>query len=686
MSFLTPLFWLGLAATAVPIIVHLVRRTRAPRIEFPSLMFVRRVPQRTIRRRRIQNLLLLILRCLAFFLLVFAFVRPYFSDGKAGLDGASKAEVILIDRSFSMRMGDRFARARARAAELIADQSRVTGDGTTQAIILFDQGYEVVSQLTADRPLLAARLAEIRVGDGATNLDQALQAAESLLRAQPAATRTIHLLTDFQATGRTGGGTTYRPRPGIQIVPFDVGEVGGPNLAISEVTGVGTIHQPKYTDRLTARISNFGAELVSAAKVEFRLNDRPIEKREVSLPAGESRTLEFTGFNLTEGPNQASILVEGDRFNLDNRFEFSLQRRARSKALIIESATRATGGGRDESLYLRNALTAGENNPFEVEVRTAGTVNPADLKNYRLVVVNDATLSPGLSATLIKEIENGLCLIVGLGPHTAPASFNASLREGLGVTLGEPAGPRGDYVTLSETRPDHPLFEPFRQAGRLPTTRVREYRLVEPGPATAVIARFDNGAPALLESSRGRGRALLITTTLDTGWNDLPLTPYYLPLVRQMTRYLIERESRLAWTVGETLPIERATDGRLPDIDTPAGKRLPTTSNGVIGLAEAGLYRLRYADRTETIAVNIDRRESDPARLDVASLLASLAGAAQTPTGQTAVEPNPGTAATEPAAVEARQNFWFYLLIAALLLFITEGLMARRIRMARIIN
>lgn len=686
MSFLTPLFWLGLAATAVPIIVHLVRRTRAPRVDFPSLMFVRRVPQRTIRRRRIQNLLLLILRCLAFFLLVFAFVRPYFSDGNAGLDGASKAEVILIDRSFSMRMGDRFARARARAAELIGDQSRVTG--TKQAIILFDQGYEVVSQLTADRPLLAARLGEIRVGDGATNLDQALQAAESLLRAEPAATRTIHLLTDFQATGRTGGGTTYRPRPGIQIVPFDVGEVAGPNLAISEVTGVGTIHQPKYTDRLTARISNYGAELVSAAKVEFRLNDRPIEKREVSIPAGESRTLEFTDFNLTEGLNQATILIDGDRFNPDNRFEFSLQRRSKSKALIIESATRATGGGRDESLYLRNALTAGENNPFEVEVRTAGTVNPADLKNYRLVVVNDATLSPGLSATLIKEIEKGLCLIVGLGPHTAPASFNAplgegpGLREGLGVTLGEPAGPRGDYVTLSETRPDHPLFEPFRQAGRLPTTRVREYRQVEPGPATAVIARYDNGAPALLESTRGRGRALLITTTLDTGWNDLPLTPYYLPLVRQMTRYLVEREARLAWTVGETLPLERSTDGRLPDVDTPAGKRLPTNNNGVIGLAEAGLYRLRYADRTETIAVNIDRRESDPARLDVASLLAGFAGADQT----TALEPNPATAAVEPSAVEARQNFWFYLLIAALLLFITEGLIARRIRMARIIN
>ena len=149
-----------------------------------------------------------------------------------------------------------------------------------------------------------------------------------------------------------------------------------------------------------------------------------------------------------------------------------------------------------------------------------------------------------------------------------------------------------------------------------------------------------------------------------------------------MTRYLVEREARLAWTVGETLPLERSTDGRLPDVDTPAGKRLPTNNNGVIGLAEAGLYRLRYADRTETIAVNIDRRESDPARLDVGSLLAGFAGADQT----TALEPNPATAAVEPSAVEARQNFWFYLLIAALLLFITEGLIARRIRMARIIN
>ena len=66
MSFLTPLFFLGVAALAAPILVHLVRRTRARRVQFPALIFVRQVPQRTIRRRTLHNLLLLLLRCYCF--------------------------------------------------------------------------------------------------------------------------------------------------------------------------------------------------------------------------------------------------------------------------------------------------------------------------------------------------------------------------------------------------------------------------------------------------------------------------------------------------------------------------------------------------------------------------------------------------------------------------------------------
>jgi len=92
MWFLNPFFWLGVAAIGAPILVHLVRRTRARRIEFPALTFVRQVPQRTIRRRTFRNRLLLILRCLAILLIVIAFVI-----GFATLVGGAAA-VTFVER------------------------------------------------------------------------------------------------------------------------------------------------------------------------------------------------------------------------------------------------------------------------------------------------------------------------------------------------------------------------------------------------------------------------------------------------------------------------------------------------------------------------------------------------------------------------------------------------------------
>src|SRR4029079_18336314 len=104
MSFLTPLFFLGVAALAAPILVHLVRRTRARKVQFPALVFVRQVPQRTIRRRTLQNLLLLLLRCLAILLIVIAFTRAFFSGGGAEKKNPpAGATLILVKNSWSMR-------------------------------------------------------------------------------------------------------------------------------------------------------------------------------------------------------------------------------------------------------------------------------------------------------------------------------------------------------------------------------------------------------------------------------------------------------------------------------------------------------------------------------------------------------------------------------------------------------
>ena len=685
MSFLTPLFWLGLAATAIPIIVHLVRRTRAPRVDFPSLMFVRKIPQQTIRRRRLQNLLLLILRCFALMLLVFAFVRPFIKTGQAGGDAKRGVEVILLDRSLSMRYEGRFERARIRAQRLIDERST-----SRLALVLFDEGYEVVVPPTDDRAQLKSRLAEVAPGFGATDLDQALRGVESLLLRLPGDGKTIHLLTDFQATSRKVGEPPYRAAAGIAIVPFNVGRPDGANIATTEVVGTSTIFQPKYSDPLTARVSNFSS-VRADARIEFRLNDRPVEKREISIPARESRTVEFSGFNLNEGINRGTIIVAGDDFDADNRSEFLLRRTARSKALVIETAT--GGGGRGESFYLQSALTAGANNPFELEVRSPGRVGTTELREQRLIILNDVGLNPGLATEVINRVEGGTGLIVALGPHNDSAVFEAGFKAKLGISPGSVVERRGDGLMFGGVSGEHPIFEPFRQAGRLPTARVRAYRQIEPAVGATVLARYDDGAPALIESTLGRGRVLILTTTLDLTWSDLPLTPFYLPLLRQMARHLLGTEPALAATVGESVAIDATPEGELPTIDSPSEKRLPPPVSGstgaVITVTEPGLYRLRYPDRTSQIAVNIGGRESDLAGLDSGQVMAEMTG--QDPV-KSAERSSQAAFITEsdanegPNAIEARQRLWFYLLIAALLLFITEGLIARRIRAAKLIN
>jgi len=678
MSFLNPLFLLGLAAIAAPIIVHLVRRTKAPRVEFPSLMFVRRIPQRTIRRRRMQNWLLFAMRCLAFLLLVFAFVRPYFGSSQADENRGQRANVILLDTSFSLRYGNRFEQAKQRARAFI-DETR---GAERTALVTFDQGFEAQQRFTTDTAQLKAVLGSVQPGSGATDYTQSLRGAEGLFKQAGAGDKRIVLISDFQTAGRNDVEASYRLPKDIKLVTIDLGEQNSPNLAITDAGLQPLIYQAKYSDKLTARIANFSDEAKEGVRVEFQLNDHTVEKREIKIAARDATPVEFTGFNLNEGVNRGVIVIEGDNFAFDNRFNFTLRRAEQLKALAIETATR----GRSESFYLRNALTTGENLPFDLEIKSAGSVNPAEISAYRVIILNDAAVNPALAQQLVKFVEGGGGLIIAAGPHTEPSAFNQTFQNFAPAELEEAVQLRGDYVAMSEIKTDHPIFEVFKRSGRLAAARVFGYTRATPSEGAGVIARFEDGSPALVEATRGSGKILLFTSTLDASWNDLPLTPIYLPLVRQMTRHLGEREER-AWNqIGETFTAPAAKDGTPPAVDAPNGERITdrkqtATGELLINAREPGFYRLRYSGNSDFAAVNLDGKESDLSKLKVEEFVAAVTGA--DPKAAAAAAANEKLTNEE---LESRQRLWWMLLIAALLLFVAEAVLARRMKTAKVIG
>lgn len=681
MWFLNPLFWLGIAAVAAPILVHLVRRTRARKIEFPALTFVRQVPQRTLRRRTLRNLLLLILRCLAILLIVIAFTRPFFTRRSAAQDRDAGTTVILIDSSLSMRREQMFAEAVKRAESTI-NEAR---NDEHLALVTFGNRYEVISRFTLDKARLRSTLRGIRPGWEGTDYEQALRGAASLFsELKTAGRKRVVLISDFQASGWNQANASFKLSNDIQLQTFDVGGNNPPpNVAVSGVDAHGVVFGQKYLENLSVQLSNFSDVPHDRLAVAFQINDQTVDKREVSLNARETKAFEFTGFNLTEGANRCVIEIASGDFAPDNKFYFTIRRAAPARGLIVESATR----GRSDSFYLQSALSLNDALPFTFTVKTAGAVDPSGVAENALVILNDAgSLSSALADSVKKFVEAGGQLIISTGPHTDATSFNEALREISPATLRDAVQTKsGESLAITDIKFDHPIFEVFRESGRLAGARVFGYLRTEPKPKANVLARYEDGSPALVEGNAGTGRVLLFTSSLGPSWNDLPLTPLYLPLMHQMIRYTGSKDEGSWYSLGQTFRVARELKGDSPAVDSPDGSRLTEnrrTPDGdlLVTGRQPGFYRLRYAARPDFAAVDLNAAEGDFTKLDFGAFISGVTGGSGTPEGW---ESNRKWTNEE---IENRQKVWWPLLFLALLLLVIESFLAQRIRVTKMVN
>src|ERR1043166_8984218 len=202
MSFLAPLFLVAAAAIGIPIFVHLIQRERKRVIQFPSLMFVQKIPYQSVRRRRIRHWALLTMRCAALLLIVAAFARPFLKQGviAAAAVGGTREIVVLLDHSASMGYGDHWQKAKAAAHQAVASLSN--NDKAT--LVLFSRNAEESMRATSDRARLDVAIDNSKVDADSTRYGPALKLAESILLRSTARRREVVLISDFQRNGWTG--------------------------------------------------------------------------------------------------------------------------------------------------------------------------------------------------------------------------------------------------------------------------------------------------------------------------------------------------------------------------------------------------------------------------------------------------------------------------------------------------
>jgi hypothetical protein len=726
-SFLTPLFLLGLAALAIPVLVHLTQRERKSVIAFPSLMFLKKIPYESVQKRRIRDWLLLALRLAALALIVSAFARPFLRGSSvAAAPGGAREIVVLLDRSYSMGYGDTWSRAQRLAAEAIG--SATAADRVS--LVLFADNAEVALRSTPDRSRAVAEINAASPGPGATKYGPALKLAGSALAESLLPRKEVIVVSDFQRSGWQPDDTLRLPG-GTVITPVLVEGATGPSLALTPATllrtpfdkaqgspeqgrGARDAGQPERVT-VTVGVLNRTAAPATAIPVQLEMDGRIVQTLTTDVAGGASASLTFAPVSIAATATRATVRLGADTAKgvavqtgiapassaidalaRDNVFNFVITPSAPVPVTIV------TQGNRDDAnLYLSRALAIGEAPRFETTLQTVDALAGDAAGRSRLLILNDLAVPEATAAKLVTFVEGGGGLLIALGPR---ASWPQAREAWLPAAIGAPVDrTRGAAAKLSGMDYGHAVFEPFRapRSGDFSTARFYSYRALKAANDATVLARFDTGEPAVVEKAIGRGRVVMFASTIDLSWNDLALKPVFLPFVHQLGRHLSGfREQPAYLTIGEVLDVTAAEiaagatssaarsegnrtvlapSGQRRDLTVTSAAAPGTALSAALELGEQGFYEVRGSGRDAgpviVAAANVNLAESNLERMDPKELVAGVTG--------TGVNGSAGAQDVLPdRAQELAQRVWWYLLFAGILLLIAETVLAQRLSRA----
>jgi hypothetical protein len=689
MAFLAPLFFAALATLAVPIIIHLTQRERNQIVEFPSLMFLQKIPYQSVRRRRIRDWPLLMMRLAAIVLIVLAFARPFFERDTIALASSSGPHevVILLDRSYSMAYGDRWARAQAAARQAVQGLTR--SDHAT--LILFGTDAQLEVRATADLSRVVAAIDAARLSAQATRYTPGLKLAQRVLFDSTLPNREVIMISDFQRNGWVRDENLRLPE-GTVFTPVAITDGQTTNLTVSSVLPQRALFSGQERVTVASQVINRGASAVNNVQVHLELDGRTIETQRVTVQPTAPASVTFQPFTLARPFTRGTVRIGDDNLKPDNAFHFVASPAQRLPVFILEPSRAA----RETTLYLQRALAIGTAPAFRVDIRQGESIASTDLDRHRVVILNDtAAISSG--DILKRFVAQGGGLFVIAGERANWGTDSNDLLPGVPSSVVDRPGRGG---SLAEIDYSHPILEIFKapRSGNLSTARFFRYRAIamkadtadrnkQQLPTQRVIARFDDGAVAMAERTIGSGHVILWASTLDNYWNNLALESVYLPFVHRVVRHLATYEEPAHWfTVGGVVDPGhllkasgfglQAGTGAL--VLTPSARRIEQSGEPApVQLEEAGFYEIRGRSgqaRVVSIASNLDTAESDLTPLDGQELSAALSG-----------RPGANVAAADAAVMtpedqERRQSFWWYLLLAGIVLLGLETAISNRMK------
>lgn len=697
LSFANAAILAGLAAVAIPVLIHFLSRRRIDELDWAAMQFLQ-VSQRTRRKVYFEQILLMLLRMLAVVALVLALASPTLTSSlfnRFGLSGGERDVVILIDGSASMSIRQNGQSATDAAKKWTAAFLDSLKPGDRVAIFQArQQALPLLGTFNGDLDQAKNSLDLLPPPRGGVDWPGCVQHALKLLEgARPE--REIVIVTDNQRAGWADETTLARwdlvnrgTKPRILVVNVAAEREAEPfNLALEPILAARGVATADREVRFRSALRTSGK---AAGTIRVTLEVDGSSQGEVKVdgaPGDALRPIAFTR-KFAAGSHLITLKCSGDDFTEDNRQDFALEVLPAVPVLIV-------GDSRAE--FLRDALAPAKDPSlaFLVKIIAPGDFTPAMLAGNSpprvLVLANVPLLASDQNAAIEKFLAEGGSVLATLGDKVNAEAWNrVSFRAGQGwlpARLVQPV--QGEARPLPESFV-HPAMEVFKEPlpGGLHTASFPERWKLDlaagvNGITATAVARLTDREALIAERGVGRGRAAICAVPLDNSWGtNLVTLPDFVRLAHELLYYLAgakAAERNLA--PGQAIvfaprPVEPPAGVTVQTPDD-ASRTVPVKAWPLVydATRDAGAYKLTTAGgRAFYYAVRNDPQESalTPCTSEDRAIVANLVPGLRYGT-------DAGDLATSESDTPQSRDLWRVLLLLLVALLFLETLYARRL-------
>jgi len=690
-SFLYPLFLAGIAVIGVPILLHMIRRNTRKRVPFSSLMFLHTTVPRFRDRSRLENLLLLALRCIMLCLLAFAFSRPFLPRPAGEEEVAPGRRIaVLIDTSASMRRGGMWAQAVGQARSVLDAASPkdrmcfMSFDREARTLIGFEEWETLDPARRAS--IVTQQISGLSPGWAPTDLGRALVAAAEAIEddeindgRQAFATRQAVVVSDMQQGSSLEALQAYEWPENMELEVKVIGSPGPTNAAPQLVMSHDDPARPGDDETVAVRITNSPDATIERFALNWVDDDSTVtagQAADVYVPAGHSSVVHVPV--QTDGSPGGKLVLTGDDHDFDNALYVAPRFEQQVNILYV---------GADDAndphamlFYVRRALAATRTFSPSIVSRFAAGLTDTDIATANLMIVTDPIEPEHLAATR-RYLESGRLVLLVMDSADAAATL-ASL-AGVETIQSEEADV-DRYAMLGRIDFEHPLLTPFSEPRFGDFTRIHfwKHRRVNIAdlPEAEVLARFDSNDPAWFELHVGKGSLLVLTSGWHPSDSQLALSSKFVPLLYSILEYGGSvHGGKPQYFVGDQVPIPqsltlgsaniqvRKPDGSLINLDTGQQTFAQTDLPGI--------YAIESSAGKQLFAVNLPVKECQTTVMpieDIERLGVSLRQSAKIPPEQIKqVEHH-----SNVVELELKQKLWRWVLVTLLAVSLIESWLA----------